>query len=68
MINNYTIIAKNNDKFSKIEDILYEKYPNYKESDNYFIFKGNKVKRNKTLEENNIKDNDIIMLSTNDFD
>ena len=67
-INNYTIIAKNNDKFSKIEDILYEKYPNYKESDNYFIFKGNKVKRNKTLEENNIKDNDIIMLSTNDFD
>ena len=67
-INNYTIIAKNNDKFSKIEDILYEKYPNYKESDNYFIFKGSKVKRNKTLEENNIKDNDIIMLSTNDFD
>ena len=68
IINNYTIIAKNNDKFSKIEDILYEKYPNYKESDNYFIFKGNKIKRNKTLEENNIKDNDIIILSINEFD
>ena len=68
MINNYTIIAKNDDKFSKIEDILYEKYPNYKESDNYFILKGNKIKRNKTLEENNINDNDIIMLSINDLD
>ena len=68
MINNYTIIAKNDDKFSKIEDILYEKYPNYKESDNYFILKGNKIKRNKTLEDNNINDNDIIMLSINDLD
>ena len=68
MINNYTIIAKNDDKFSKIEDILYEQYPNYKESDNYFILKGNKIKRNKTLEENNINDNDIIMLSINDLD
>ena len=68
MINNYTIIAKNDDKFSKIEDILYEQYPNYKESDNYFILKGNKIKRNKTLEDNNINDNDIIMLSINDLD
>ena len=69
-INNFTIFAKNTDKFSKLEDILYEKYPNYRGSENYFIFNGNKVKRNKTLEENKIKNNDILSLteSINDFD
>ena len=67
IINNFTIIAKNTDKFSKLEDILYEKYPNYKDGDNYFIFNGNKVKRNRTLEENNIKNNDILTLSEIDF-
>lgn len=68
IINNFTIIAKNTDKFSKLEDILYEKYPNYKDGDNYFIFNGNKVKRNRTLEENNIKNNDILTLSEIDFE
>ena len=69
-INNFTVIAKNTDRFTKIEDILYEKYPNYRESDNYFMHNGNKIKRNRTLEENIIKNNDIITLteSINDFD
>jgi len=68
IINNFIAVAKNTDKFLKLEEILYEKYPNYRGSDNYFIFNGNKVKRNKTLEENNIKDNDILALAINDFD
>jgi hypothetical protein len=66
-IKNFKLIVKNTDKFSKLEDILYEKYPNYKDGDNYFIFNGNKVKRNRTLEENNIKNNDILTLSEIDF-
>jgi len=67
-INNFIAIAKNTDNFYKLEEILYKKYPNYRENENYFIFNGKKVKRNKTLEENNIKDNDILTLTTNDFD
>ena len=63
--NFYTsIICKNTDKFNKIEDLLYEKYPKYTETENYFIFNGNKINRNKTLEQNNIKDNDIIIFNT----
>ena len=67
-INNLKLIFKNNNKFSKIEDTIYEKYPNYKETDNYFIVNGKRINRNKTLEENKIKNNDILTLSINDFD
>ena len=67
-IYNFTAVAKNTDKFFKLEELLYEKYPNYRDSDNYFIFNGNKVKRNRTIEENNIKDNDVLTLTTNYFD
>ena len=68
IINNFTKIGKNTDRFSKLEEILYEKYPNYRSGDNYFIVNRNKVKRNMTLEENNIKDNDVLTLTTNYFD
>ena len=67
-INNFKVIAKNTDKFSKLEDILYEKYPNYKDTDNYFIVNGKRINRNRTLEENKIKNNDTLTLSINDFD
>ena len=54
----------------KIEDIIYNKYPEYQEYDNFFLVNGKKVNRNKTLEENNIKDNDVLTLSKidNDFE
>ena len=67
IINNFRAIAKNTDKFSKLEDLLYEKYPNYKDTENYFIVNGNKINRNRTLEENKIKNNDVLTLSTIDF-
>jgi len=68
IIKDFKVIVKNSDKFSKLEDILYEKYPNYKDTDNYFIVNGKRLNRNRTLEENNIKNNDILTLSINDFD
>jgi len=67
IINNYTVIAKNTDKFSKLEDKLYENYPNYKDINNYFISNGNIIKREQTLEENKIKNNDILTLIINDL-
>jgi len=66
-INYFKIIAKNTDNFSKLEDILYKKYPNYKDTENYFIVNGKRINRNRTLEENIIKNDDIITLSINDF-
>ena len=64
----YTLITKNTEKFSKIEIQLYEKYPKYIETENFFVVGGNKINRNKTLEQNNINNNDIITLLINSFD
>ena len=64
---NYPIITKNTEKFIKLEYILYEKYPKYMETVNYFLSGGNKINRNQTLEQNNIKNNDIIALYTNNL-
>jgi len=58
----YSLIAKNTEKFSKIESMLYDKYQNLK-SENYSFFKdGVNININKTLEENNINHNDVIIL------
>ena len=64
----YSLITKNTEKFSKIEIMLYEKYPKYTEAENFFIVNGNKINRSKTLEQNNIKNNDIITLIINNLD
>jgi len=62
----HSFICKNTDKFTKIEYLLYEIYPEYMESENYFIANGNKINKYKSLEENDIKNSDIITL--NKFD
>ena len=64
----FSIITKNSDEFSKIEKILYDKYPKYKDSENYFLVNGNKINRHRTLEENKIRDNDILTLEIDNFD
>ena len=58
----YSIICKNNDKFSKIESLLYDKYPEYKKTNNNFIVNGNKIDKSKNLKDNNIQNSDIIIL------
>ena len=58
----YSVICKNTDKFSRIESMLYDEYPEYSESENHFLVNGNKVNKHKSLEFNKIKNNDIIML------
>ena len=63
-----SIICKNTHKFIYLENVLYEKYPELTESENYFIFGGIKINKFKTLEENGIKDNDIISLERIDND
>ena len=57
-----SIICKNNDQFYKLEEQLYNEYPNYRNVENYFVVNGNKINRFKNLIENKIKNNDIITL------
>ena len=59
----YAIICKNTQKFTEIEHKLYEEYPEYLESENYFLFSSRKINKYKTLEENTIKNIDLIILS-----
>ena len=65
---NYSIITKNTDNFSNLEVLLYKQYPKYLDSENYFIVNGNRINRNRTIKQNNIKNNDVITLLVNTFD
>ena len=62
-----SIICKNTEKFSRIEEILYKEAPDYIDSNIYFCVKGNIVNRLKTLKENNIHNSDIIILNKREF-
>ena len=65
-IKNYNIICKNTELFIRIEEKLYQDFPNLKEYDNYFVVNTKRIKRFKTIEENKIKNNDIISIYTID--
>ena len=61
----YAISCKNTTPFVRIEEKLYEEYPEYKETDNYFLHGGTVIKRFKTVEENHIQGGKAIILNTN---
>ena len=62
----YAIICKNTDKFNSIENLLYEVYPEFQESENFFTVNGQKINKSKTMKQNNIKPSSIIMLNKYD--
>ena len=62
-INNVILPCKDSELFVRIEEKLYNEYSEYKEKETYFVVDGNKIKRFKTLKENNIKSGSIIMLN-----
>ena len=64
----YSMICKNTTKFSIIEGKLYEEYKDYEELETYFTVNGKRINRHKSLDDNQIKNNDIIMLNVVDFD
>ena len=65
-IQNYSILCKKSDIFNILEKQLYEEYKEYYETENFFTVNGNKIQKMKSLEENNIHNNDVIMLYTID--
>jgi len=66
-IQNYSLICKNNDTFNIIEKKVYEEYKEFYETENYFTVNGKKINKYKTLDENNIHNNDIIILNILDL-
>ena len=61
----YSVLCKSKDKFIRLKNIIYDKYPEYKEYENYFLFNEKKINENETLEENKIKDGSIITIYSN---
>ena len=62
----YSIICKNTDKFLRIEEKFYEVFPEHAKSENAFYINGKKINKYKTLEENNVKNSEIIILKKED--
>ena len=58
----YNRAYKDSEIFARVEEKLYNEYPEFKDKDTYLMIRTNKIKRFKTLKENNIKDGDVIQV------
>ena len=56
----YSLVCKDTDLFVRLEERLYEDFPQFKNYDNYFVVNGKRILRFKTLAENGIENNNII--------
>jgi len=56
------VICKKSDKFEMLENKLYERYPQYKNYGNTFLLNGNEINRFKSIKENKICNNDLIVF------
>jgi hypothetical protein len=63
---NYAIPCVSTDIFAKVEEELYKEYPEYRETNNYFIYNGKEILRFKTISENNISKGYPVILHSPD--
>ena len=63
----YSIVCKNTDDINKLERELYREYPQFSETDNYFICKGKVINKFHTFESNHIKNGDVILVNQKDI-
>ena len=61
----FPIICKNTLKFYEVENLLYEKFPQYKETNNFFMCNAKIINRSNTLTENGIGYGDLILMNIN---
>ena len=64
----FPMACKNTDIISRLEEKLYDEYPEFKEFNTYLMVNGNLVKRFKTLDENGIKNGNSIIVNKYDND
>ena len=60
---NYGVVCKQSWPFSEVEKKLYEDFPEFNNPQTFFMVNERKVEKDKTLKENNIKNNSIISIS-----
>ena len=60
---NYPIVCNENDIISRLEEELYNEFPQYKDCNTYLTCNGSTLKRFKTIGENNIKKGDAILVN-----
>ena len=58
----YSVIAKNTDKFLRIEEKFYDAFPEFVKVENSFYINGNKINKYLTLEENTVKNSSLIII------
>ena len=58
---NYPMVCEPNESFALIENKLYKRFPEYRESNNNLLCNGSMIQRFKTVRENKISD------GTNEF-
>ena len=61
-IGHYNLICKNIDLFVSLEERLYKDFPQFKNYNTFFQINGKTIKRFKTMDENEIKNNDVISI------
>ena len=61
-VGHYCQACKNTDTFIKLEEKLNNDFPKLKDYETYFEVNGRRIKRFKTLDENKIKNNDIVNI------
>ena len=64
----FSLICKNTDKFSNIEQKLFEEYPNCQQEHYYFMANGTQINRYKTLEELQLKNSSVITMHKLDIE
>ena len=60
----YSMACKNTDIFNRLEDAFYDKYPEFKASNTYFLIHDKIIDKSNNLEANNIIDNDFIIVKS----
>ena len=58
----YSTICKNTENFARFENLIYNEYPEYSNSENIFIVHNKVINKHKSLDNNGIKNNDIITI------
>ena len=63
----YPVICKKTDNFSTLEEKLFEKYPELKRKNIYYLVNGSTVNRLITIEQNKIKNNANFIINENEL-
>ena len=63
----YSIVCKNTDTIHNLEGELYKEYPQFTETDNFFMCKGKVLNKFHAFDSNNIKNGDVIVVNQREF-